>query len=169
MDPKRDDSDESVFNGTYGPSADGGQPLFDLFLRANFKLTSAPVHLFPYNMNVLFPVRMERTLSRGCGGIFGGDGLDHAGVVIMRQISATDPFLARSAMTWERGHPAGICLHLQPVRIFHPGQVLHYVRLTPKRARCPRSQVLYASRVDHLSEVPAIRIYRLRIPRAISK
>jgi len=84
------------------------------------------------------------------------------GVVEMRQIAATVPFLVRSVMTWERGHPARIYLHL------HPAQVLQCVRLTRKRARCPRSQgfqvfycgqdaraprVLYASRVDHLSGV----------------
>ena len=93
------------------------------------------------------------------------DGQDHAGGVEMRQIAATVPFLVRSVMTWERGHPARIYLHLHPVRIFHPAQFLQCVRLTRKRARCPRSQgfhfgqdaraprVLYASRVDHLSGV----------------
>jgi len=65
MDPMRHDSDESVFNGTYRPSAHGGQPLFIFFLRANIKLTSAPEPLFPYNMNVLFPVRIERTPAEG--------------------------------------------------------------------------------------------------------
>jgi hypothetical protein len=61
MDPMRHDSDELVFNGMYRPGAHGGQPLFDLFLRANFKLTSAPVPLVPYNIKLLFSVRMERT------------------------------------------------------------------------------------------------------------
>ena len=61
MDPKQHDSDESVFNGTHRPSAHGGQPLFIFFLRANIKLTSAPVPLVLYNIKVLFPVRMERT------------------------------------------------------------------------------------------------------------
>ena len=61
----------------------------------------------------------------------------------MRQIAATVPFLVRSVMTWERGHPARISRHFHPVPIFHPAQVLHYVCVSPasrKRARCPRSQ-----------------------------
>ena len=65
------------------------------------------------------------------------------GVVEMRQIAATVPFLMRSVMTWERGHLARIFLHLHPVPIFHPAQVVqgfHCGRLARKRARCPRSQ-----------------------------
>ena len=59
----------------------------------------------------------------------------------MRQIAATVPFLVRSVMTWERGHPARIYLHLHPVPIFHPAQVLHYVCISPasgQDARAPR-------------------------------
>ena len=66
------------------------------------------------------------------------------GVVEMRQIAATVPFLVRSVMTWERGHPARIYLHLHPVRIFHPAQGFqgfHCGRLARMRARCERSQV----------------------------
>ena len=65
------------------------------------------------------------------------------GVVEMRQIAATVPFLVRSVMTWERGHPARIYLHLHPVRIFHPAQGLQCGRLTRKGTRCPRSQVFH--------------------------
>ena len=60
----------------------------------------------------------------------------------MRQIAATVPFLVRSVMTWERGHPARIYLHLHPVPIFHPAQVLHYVCVSPasgQDARAPRA------------------------------
>ncbi len=63
------------------------------------------------------------------------DGLDHTGVVEMRQVAATVPFLMGSVKPWERGHPARIFLHLHPIRIFHPAQVLHCWRLARKRAR----------------------------------
>ena len=43
----------------------GVNPFSLFFLRANIKLTSAPEPLFPYNMNVLFPVRIERTPAEG--------------------------------------------------------------------------------------------------------
>jgi len=65
MDPKQHDSDESVFNGTHRPSAHGGQPLFDLFLRANSILTFVPAPIVPYNIKLLFPVRIERTPAEG--------------------------------------------------------------------------------------------------------
>jgi hypothetical protein len=43
----------------------GVNPFLIFFLRGNSKLTSAPVPLVPYNMKVLFPVRMRRTPAEG--------------------------------------------------------------------------------------------------------